>query len=93
MAKLRWSNKAVDDLLEIQENAGKISEKYAMDLMSRLMEKPKILKVMPEMGRIVPEKKNPKIRELFERQFRIIYRIENDLVEIINVINSSKSLR
>jgi plasmid stabilization system protein ParE len=48
---------------------------------------------MPEIGRIVPEKNDRKIRELIEGNYRIIYQFESlDKVEILLVHHSSRPL-
>jgi plasmid stabilization system protein ParE len=41
------------------------------------------------MGRIVPEKNDPTIRELIEGNFRIIYRVfDEKFVEIASILHS-----
>jgi len=48
--------------------------------------------VFPEIGRIVPEYADPKMREIIYRNYRIVYRIEERIVEIITVFHGSKLL-
>jgi len=46
---------------------------------------------MPESGRIVPELENSEIRELFEGNYRIVYRIKTkDYIEILTVHHTSR---
>lgn len=44
------------------------------------------------MGRIVPELENINIREIIYRNFRIIYRILDDSIEIARIIHGSRKL-
>lgn len=92
MAELKWSYNAIEDVLEIEEHWQNVSIAYAKEVVKGIMEKPEILKTMPEMGRRVPELGDPSIREIFVRQYRIIYIYRKDVVEILTVIHSSKLL-
>ncbi|MBD3748215.1 MAG: type II toxin-antitoxin system RelE/ParE family toxin [Sphingobacteriales bacterium] len=48
---------------------------------------------MPKIGRIVPEKNNPDLRELIEGNYRIIYQISKlDKIEILMIHHSSRPL-
>jgi plasmid stabilization system protein ParE len=44
------------------------------------------------MGRIVPEKEIPAIREIFWKKYRLIYRITSDFIEIITIFHGSRLL-
>lgn len=92
MAELKWSNNAIEDVLEIEEYWQKVSIEYAREIVRGIMEKPDVLKTMPEMGRRVPELGDPSIREIFERQYSIIYVYQKDIVEILTIIHTSKLL-
>ncbi len=46
----------------------------------------------PEIGRAVPEVADPKIRELILQNFRIMYRIQGESVQMIAVIRGSRDL-
>ena len=93
MAKVIWAEAAIDDLTNIAEYSSHYSEKYASSIVSRLFNRVNILKTMPKLGRIVPEKNDDTIRELIEGNYRIIYEVKRDeSVEILVVHHSSKSL-
>lgn len=68
MAELKWSNNAIADVLEIKEYWQKASTEYAQEIVRGIMEKPDVLKTIPETGRRVPELGDPSIREIFVRQ-------------------------
>ena len=50
------------------------------------------LRRFPEMGRVVPEANNSSIRELISGNYRIVYRIKGDAVEIITIYHGSRLL-
>lgn len=72
MAKIVWTEIAIDDLNNIANYHSQYSDNFASALIKRLFNKPKILKEMPELGRIVPERDNQSIRELIKGNYRII---------------------
>jgi plasmid stabilization system protein ParE len=50
------------------------------------------LKSFPRIGRRVPEADEETIRELLYHNYRIIYRIRKDFVEIITVVHGRRDL-
>lgn len=89
MVKITWSEPAIDDLVAIGEFSGKYSEKYASTLIRKLFSKVEILKLMPEVGRIVPKKNEANVRELIEGNFRIIYQIKSETEIIVLIVHHS----
>ena len=48
----------------------------------------------PQTGRIVPEIDHPRIRELFDNKYRVIYRIKSDVeIEILMIYHGSRDLK
>jgi len=92
MAKIVWTEIAIDDLNNIANYHSQYSDNFASALIKRLFNKPKILKEMPELGRVVPERDNESIRELIEGNYRIIYYFEKeiDTIEIITIHHASQ---
>ena len=45
----------------------------------------------PKMGRIVPEIEKSNIRELIYKSYRIIYRINDEIIEIVSVFHGSRN--
>ncbi|MCZ4221704.1 type II toxin-antitoxin system RelE/ParE family toxin [Pedobacter rhodius] len=92
MAKIVWTEIAIDDLNNIANYHSQYSDNFAFALINRLFNKPKILKEMPELGRVVPERDNQSIRELIEGNYRIIYFFDKeiDTVEIITIHHASQ---
>lgn len=93
MVKVVWAERAIDDLTNIAEYSSNYSEKYASSIVSKLFNKVNILKTMPKIGRMVPEKNDENIRELIEGNYRIIYEIRSeDRIEVLLVHHSSRPL-
>jgi len=93
MAKIVWTEIAIDDLNNIANFHSQYSDRFTSALIKKLFNKPKILKEMPELGRIVPERDHESIRELIEGNYRIIYYFDKkvDLIEILTVHHASQS--
>ncbi len=91
MAKIVWTDLSVFDLKEIFDYIAKDSKRYAENQVRRIKSKTVILKLEPELGRVVPELEINEIRELIEGNYRIVYRILNkDLVEILTIHHSAR---
>jgi addiction module RelE/StbE family toxin len=94
MAKVKWTNLALDDLRSIYDYISQDSAKYADRLVDKIIEKVEMLENNPQVGRKVPEFDNESIRELIEGSYRIIYRIESeDEIGIARVHHSARLLR
>ncbi len=66
MVKVIWTEQAIEDLTNIAQYSSGYSEKYAATIVSRLFNKTNVLKTMPRIGRMVPERNSDRIRELIE---------------------------
>ena len=93
MVKVIWTTIARSDLKSIYEYISEDSSFYAKRFIDKLVDKVEILETYPNMGRVVPEFENQKIRELIEGNYRIVYRTSSDRVEIIRVHHSSRNLK
>lgn len=93
METLIWSNLAKQDLQEIYEYISEDSELYALRLIDKIIERIEILKVLPRSGKVVSEFENENIRELIEGNYRIIYFISSESIEIVRVYHGSRLLK
>ena len=46
--------------------------------------------MFPQLGRVVDRYQRPDIRELVENPYRILYRIQREAVEVIDVFHSAQ---
>ena len=92
MAEVRWTIQAADDFEAIVKFIASDSKHYAQLFAADILEIVERLGVFPELGRIVPETHMPEIREILFGNYRIIYRLKLDIVEILTVYHRSRLL-
>jgi len=91
MAKVNWTDSAIDDLNDIGEFIAKDSEKYAQITVNKLFDYTDILEIYPLSGKSVPEFEDDSIRELVKGNYRIVYQIINDnRIDILTVHNCAR---
>lgn len=93
MEEIIWSAVAVVDLQEIYQYIREDSELYASRLIDKIVERIEILRKMPRAGKIVLEFENENIRELIEGNYRIIYFITRENIEIVRIHHGSRLLK
>jgi addiction module RelE/StbE family toxin len=87
---LFWSPQSLDDLESIRAYIAQDSPVYADLVVRRLVAAVERLRGFPESGRSVPERNDPRIREILERPYRIVYRVLPGQVEIVMVFHASR---
>lgn len=94
MAKIRWTEQALDDVEGIAAYISRDSNYYAQMFTRKIFESIERLKSLPESGRVVPEIGQSTIREIILGNYRIIYRVEfkKDKIEILTVYHSARLL-
>ena len=91
--KVIWSFEAATDLEAIADYIARDSSFYAASFVIEVREASRSLSEFSERGRIVPELLNPFIRELFVKDYRLIYCIEAPRVDILGLIHGSRDLK
>ncbi len=94
MGKIRWTEKASNNLLSIHEYISKDSPTYAARFVKSLIKATSKLEVMSLCGRIVPEFEKYGFREVIYQDYRIVYRIKEGSkdVEILAVLHGARDL-
>lgn len=90
--RIFWSPLAVDRLEDIFEYISKEDEIAAHKMITKIFKRVETLSKYPERGRKVPEANREEIREVFEGDYRIIYRIEPKKVSVLTVRNFKQLL-
>jgi addiction module RelE/StbE family toxin len=90
--KLRWSERAVQDLLEIGRYIARDNRSAARTWVERLRKAARRVARHPRAGRIVPEYSRPDLREVLVRTYRIVYRIGDDGIEVVTVFEGHRLL-
>lgn len=91
--KVIWTYEATVDLLTLAEYITRDSPFYASAFVQEIMDSILSLNEFSERGRIVPELGNANIRELFVKDYRLIYSIEESNVIILGIIHSKRDLK
>lgn len=89
---VRWTETAVDHLQAIHDYFAQNSPTYARRIVDRLTRRSAQIAALPRSGQLVPEYGDDAIREVYERPFRIIYRVLPDQIDILAVIHGTKQL-
>jgi len=92
MSQVKWSPSASRDLDGIHEYISRDSLKYAQLTVRRIIEMVDELPIFPRAGRIVPEIQNRNIRERIYKSYRIVYRINIDAIEVLNIFHTSMDI-
>lgn len=90
---VRWAEVAERDLAEIGMYVAEDSLDKALRVLKRIEERAEALKHYPNRGRIVPELSSHGItlyREVIEKPWRIIYRVEGRRVWVHGVLDGRR---
>lgn len=90
--KVLWTETAINQLQAIHNYIAQNSVVYANQVIDRITRRSEQIAEFPNSGRIVPEFREENIREIIERPYRIIYRIEEDEVDILAIVHGSQVL-
>ena len=88
-----WTKAADNNLQAIYDYIAKTSADYARRMIEKITAHTGQIAAFPLSGRIVPEFEFGQLREVFERPYRIIYRIRPDRIDIITVVHMSRDLK
>ena len=90
-----WSNVAENDLKNIIEYIADDSPSNAVKIFKNIKQKASTLYRLPKRGRIVPELQDQGIlqyRELIIPPWRLIYRISDNNVYVLSVLDSRRNI-
>ena len=91
--KIVWSFEATKDLESIADYIAKDSFFYATSFVQEVRDASRSLNIFSEKGRIVPELSSPNIRELFVKEYRLVYSIEETRVVILGLVHGRRDLK
>lgn len=74
MVKIIWTQLAIDDLKSVHNYISTESKVYANRLVEKIIARVQQIENFPESEKIVPEFGQKSIRELFEGNYRIVYK-------------------
>ena len=89
---IRWSPRAVLNFEDICNYIGKDSEYYAKLFAKRVNAVIKAIPQYPQAGRVVPEYGDKNLRERIYENYRIVYRLKDEVIEIVCICHGAKPL-
>jgi len=90
--KVVWTERARSRLEDILEFIALDQPANAERWVHQLIERGDSLADQASRGRVVPEYREPEVREVFEGDYRIIYRLRRDRIDILTVLHGSRPL-
>jgi toxin ParE1/3/4 len=91
--ELVWTRQAVQDVEDIKFYIGRTSTRYAALVAERIVESVEQLREFPSSGRVVPEFNREDVREVFWGNYRVVYRIRTNSVDVLTVYHGARLLR
>ena len=88
--KVKWSPEAIEDIESIAQYIARDSKFYAQATVSKIVDFSRSVSKFPQMGRIVPEFNDNKIRERLVYSYRLVYKIGRAHILIIAVIHGKQ---
>ncbi len=93
MAQIIWTEPALSDLNEIAEYIALDNFAAAQDLVEEVFTKVERLEEFPKSGRVPPELKGSRYREVIVGPCRIFYRTNKNKVYIVYIMRGERRLR
>lgn len=93
MTRVVWAPQAIEDVEAIRAYVARDSPHYADLVVERLVAAVTHLENHPRSGRAVPEVDDPSIREVIHGNYRVVYRLRSDVVEIVTVFHGARLFR
>ena len=93
MTQVIWAPQAIQDVEAIRAHVARDSAHYADLVVERIVAAVERLQKHPRSGRMVPELGDESIREIVHGNYRIVYRLRHELVEVATVFHGARLFR
>ena len=93
MTRIVWAPQAIDDVAAIRAYIARDSSHYADLIVERIVAVIGLLASSPRAGRVVPETGDESLREIIHGNYRIVYRLRPDAIEIATVLHGARLFR
>lgn len=90
--KLLWEQRALGDLRRIQLYIARDDPRAAARWVAKLIERAEAVVTLPYAGRKVPEIERDDVREVFLKQYRIIYRVADASVHVLTLFEGHRQM-
>ena len=92
MARLIWTQQALDDLERLLHYIAKDAPVAAGRFAGKIVHRVEILQTNPLLGGLLPEDDRGVYRHILQGNYRIIYRLESDIVYLVAVHHAARLL-
>ena len=89
---IRWTDRAVADLIAIGDYIAHDNPGAARAWVERLRQRAHAASELPNSGRVVPEIARSDVREVFVRNYRIVYRVIPNEIVVLTVFEGHRLL-
>jgi addiction module RelE/StbE family toxin len=93
VTRVLWAPQAIQDVEAIRAYVARDSAHYADLVVERIVAAVGRLEDNPRSGRMVPERGDESVREVIHGNYRIVYRLKRDVVEIATVFHGARLFR
>lgn len=90
MEEIVWSARASKDVHTIYQYIAMDSKFHANKWLDKIRGRINLLPEQPYMGRVIPEKSDPNLRELIDGNYRIMYRVSKKQIVIYRIMHASR---
>ena len=90
MGKLIWSPRFLQDLDNACEYIARESPRYAYLFAQRIVHFIEIIASQPLLGAVVAEYGDQNLRERLYQNYRIVYRVRGNQVELVTLIHAAR---
>ena len=91
--KIIWTEQAVGKLEKYIDYIAYDKPEVALKWAKKIQDSVEKLKDFPMLGREIPEIQRSEMRELIIGEYRVIYRLETNLISIITIYHSKQLLK
>ena len=92
MARLIWTNRALDDLERLVEYIAQDAPVAARRFAQKIFKRVEQLQSHPESGGWLPEDETHAYREVLQGNYRVIYRVDEDSIYLVAVHHAARLL-
>lgn len=90
--KIRWSPRAISNFEDVCNYITKDSEYYAALFAKKVNTIIKGIPQFPRAGRVVPEYGDENLREKIYENYRLVYRLKEEFIEIVAICHAAKQM-
>lgn len=90
--KIKWTKEALFNIQEIEDYISEDNPTAAIKFTEKLISIVESLLIFPKKGRMVPELSFEQIRELIYKNYRIVYLVKKNSIEVLTIFEGHRLL-